>query len=159
MIKKFAVVVLGVATFIATQVAPVQAQTGPSQNIASRLRDVEIGGGTNQIVVVASNTLNRILDFSAKPSWYQIVNANTNSVFTISNLVDGKTVVLEVSGDGSAVHTVTISTNGLTSGTAIIWDHLSPTNGATSCSVTNHATIRLRKMVGGIVRANYSLSR
>lgn len=94
---------------------------------------------TNSQTLIASNQTSVQVDFSAgTPDYYSTDVMRANLSVQPTNLVVGRTATVYLTGDTNAnERTVTVITNGIAGGAAIRWFFNTPTNGATSFTVTN----------------------
>jgi len=94
---------------------------------------------TNAQTLIASNSTSVQIDFSAGTPDYKSTDVmRANLSVQPTNLVVGRSVTVYLTGDTNAnERTVTVITNGIAGGAAIRWFFNTPTNGATSFTVTN----------------------
>jgi hypothetical protein len=112
---------------------------------------------TNEFSTIASNATTAQIDFSTQPfveHTYELTNMAANVTLQLTNLVRGRGAWFYIRTDGSP-RTVTVSTNGITSGTRISWGLASVTNGATAVTVTNRLRLHLTVQPVGEVAAAY----
>ena len=109
---------------------------------------------------IASNAASFQLDFTpgVGTTHYQMTNMANAFTIQLTNLYTDtygpRDAWFYFETDGTA-RTVTVSTNGLTTGTRISWGFNSITNGATSFTVTNRARLNLVRNRAGVISAAY----
>lgn len=140
-----------------------------SSNIFTKPVTIQTNLTVNTVIVtnlygsttyIASNASSAQIDFSP---------GNGTTHYTVTNLANALTLQLTnlyldtfgprdawiyIETDGNS-RTVTVSTNGITTGTRISWGFNSTTNGATSFTVTNRARLNLVRNRAGVISAAY----
>jgi len=112
------------------------------------------------LTTIASNAATAQIDFSpgVGTTHYQVTNLANNITLNLTNLYldtfGPRDAWIYFECDSSS-HTVTVSTNGITTGTRVSWGFNSTTNGATSFTVTNRARLNLVRNRAGVISAAY----
>lgn len=159
MFKKTFAFVLGAALLIGVAHAQVRVDIG---NTADRVRALE----TPYTTLLASNATTAQIDFRAGPftftnnaggpsigtEFYAVNQLNGNITLQLTNLTPGVIRQVLIQTDGSA-RTVTVSTNGITTSTSIMYSFGSITNGSSQFTVTNRTMISFTPLSFGLVRA------
>jgi hypothetical protein len=112
------------------------------------------------LTTIASNASTAQIDFSpgVGTTHYQVTNLANAITLQLTNLYldtyGPRDAWIYFETDGTA-RNVTVSTNGITTGTRVSWGFNSTTNGATSFTVTNRARLNLCRNRAGVISAAY----
>lgn len=104
---------------------------------------------TNALTLMPTNAVTYQADFTGGTPLHQTADfMRTNVSVYLTNPIVGRVMTFHFRGDGNAVdRTVSVLTNGLTGNWPISWGWNSPTNGATSFTVTNNIGAELNVLV------------
>lgn len=113
------------------------------------------------LTTIASNASTAQIDFTpgVGTTHYQMTNMANAVTLQLTNLYldtyGPRDVWVYFETDSTGSRNVTVSTNGITTGTRITWGFNSTTNGATSFTVTNRARLNLVRNRAGVISAAY----